>query len=66
MNEASCSIGRMTLITGVERRRRWSNEDRARILAAKISRAIRTIEEPEAEHCPEKADEPKELAGNYQ
>ena len=27
-------MGRMTLITGDERRRRWSNEDRARILAA--------------------------------
>ena len=28
------SMGRMTLITGGERRRRWSDEDRARILAA--------------------------------
>ena len=27
-------MGRMTLITGDERRRRWSDEDRARILAA--------------------------------
>jgi len=27
-------MGRMTLITGGERRRRWSDEDRARILAA--------------------------------
>ena len=27
-------MGRMTLITGEERRRRWSGEDRARILAA--------------------------------
>ena len=27
-------MGRMTLITGGERRRRWSEEDRARILAA--------------------------------
>ncbi len=27
-------MGRMTLITGEERRRRWSDEDRARILAA--------------------------------
>ena len=27
-------MGRMTLITGEERRRRWSEEDRARILAA--------------------------------
>ncbi len=27
-------MGRMTLITGSERRRRWSDEDRARILAA--------------------------------
>ena len=27
-------MGRMTLITGRERRRRWSEEDRARILAA--------------------------------
>lgn len=27
-------MGRMTLITGVERRRRWSEEERARILAA--------------------------------
>lgn len=27
-------MGRMTLITGAERRRRWSDEDRARILAA--------------------------------
>lgn len=27
-------MGRMTLITGVERRRRWSEEDRSRILAA--------------------------------
>ncbi len=35
-------------------------------LATKIARGIRTIEEPEAEHCPEKMDEPKELAGNYQ
>ena len=26
-------MGRMTLITGDERRRRWSEEDRARILA---------------------------------
>lgn|SRR5581483_11719286 len=26
-------MGRMTLITGAERRRRWSDEDRARILA---------------------------------
>jgi transposase len=33
-------MGRMTLITGVERRRRWSDEDRVRILAA--------IEEPGA------------------
>lgn len=34
------SMGRMTLITGAERRRRWGKEDRARILAA--------IEEPGA------------------
>jgi transposase len=34
------SMGRMTLITGDERRRRWSSEERARILAA--------IEEPGA------------------
>jgi transposase len=27
-------MGRMTLITGEERRRRWSDEDRGRILAA--------------------------------
>ncbi|WP_243080208.1 IS66-like element accessory protein TnpA [Candidatus Rhodoblastus alkanivorans] len=27
-------MGRMTLISGAERRRRWSDEDRARILAA--------------------------------
>ena len=27
-------MGRMTLISGAERRRRWSEEDRARILAA--------------------------------
>ena len=27
-------MGRMTLITGEERRRRWSDEERARILAA--------------------------------
>jgi transposase len=27
-------MGRMTLITGVERRRRWSSEERAQILAA--------------------------------
>jgi transposase len=27
-------MGRMTLITGDQRRRRWSDEDRARILAA--------------------------------
>ncbi|WP_091686917.1 IS66-like element accessory protein TnpA [Methylocapsa palsarum] len=27
-------MGRMTLITGVKRRRRWSDEDRVRILAA--------------------------------
>jgi hypothetical protein len=27
-------MGRMTLITGAERRRRWSDEDGARILAA--------------------------------
>jgi transposase len=27
-------MGRMTLITGAERRRRWSMDDRARILAA--------------------------------
>ena len=27
-------MGRMTLITGGERRRRWSDEDRARILAS--------------------------------
>ena len=27
-------MGRMTLITGAERRRRWNEEDRARILAA--------------------------------
>jgi len=27
-------MGRMTLITGDERRRRWSEEDRVRILAA--------------------------------
>ena len=33
-------MGRMTLITGGERRRRWSDEDRVRILAA--------IEEPGA------------------
>ena len=33
-------MGRMTLITGDERRRRWSDEERARILAA--------IEEPGA------------------
>ena len=33
-------MGRMTLITGGERRRRWSEEDRVRILAA--------IEEPGA------------------
>ncbi len=33
-------MGRMTLITGAERRRRWSSEERARILAA--------IEEPGA------------------
>ena len=33
-------MGRMTLITGDERRRRWSDEDRVRILAA--------IEEPGA------------------
>jgi transposase len=33
-------MGRMTLITGDERRRRWSEEDRVRILAA--------IEEPGA------------------
>jgi transposase len=33
-------MGRMTLITGEERRRRWSDEERARILAA--------IEEPGA------------------
>jgi len=33
-------MGRMTLITGGERRRRWSDEDRARILAA--------VEEPGA------------------
>ena len=33
-------MGRMTLITGDERRRRWSEEDRTRILAA--------IEEPGA------------------
>ena len=33
-------MGRMTLITGGERRRRWSDEERARILAA--------IEEPGA------------------
>src|SRR6478752_1493272 len=33
-------MGRMTLITGVERRRRWSLEERAQILAA--------IEEPGA------------------
>lgn len=33
-------MGRMTLITGAERRRRWSDEDRARILAE--------IEEPGA------------------
>lgn len=33
-------MGRMTLITGGERRRRWSEEDRARILAA--------VEEPGA------------------
>ena len=33
-------MGRMTLITGAERRRRWSDEDRARILAA--------VEEPGA------------------
>src|SRR5260370_18615826 len=33
-------MGRMTLITGVERRRRWSLEERAQILAA--------IEEPRA------------------
>ena len=33
-------MGRMTLITGAERRRLWSSEDRARILAA--------IEEPGA------------------
>ncbi|WP_428991054.1 transposase [Methylocapsa aurea] len=28
------SMGRMTLITGAERRRRWRSEDRPRILAA--------------------------------
>ena len=33
-------MGRMTLITGGERRRRWSSEDRAQILAA--------VEEPGA------------------
>ncbi len=33
-------MGRMTLITGDERRRRWSDEERARVLAA--------IEEPGA------------------
>ncbi len=33
-------MGRMTLMTGDERRRRWSDEERARILAA--------IEEPGA------------------
>jgi transposase len=33
-------MGRMTLITGVERRRRWSLEERAQILAA--------VEEPGA------------------
>ena len=27
-------MGRMTVISGAERRRRWSDEDRARILAA--------------------------------
>ncbi len=27
-------MGGMTLVTGVERRRRWSDEDRVRILAA--------------------------------
>ena len=33
-------MGRMTVISGAERRRRWSDEDRARILAA--------ISEPDA------------------
>ncbi len=32
-------------------------------LAAKISRAIRAVEEPEAAHGPEKTHEKKELAG---
>lgn len=34
MSEAKCGMSRMTLITGEERRRRWSDEDRNRILAA--------------------------------
>jgi transposase len=34
MSEAKRGMGRMTLITGEERRRRWSEEDRGRILAA--------------------------------
>ncbi len=35
-------------------------------LAAKISRAIRAVEDPEAKQSSEKTGEPKELAGNYQ
>jgi transposase len=34
MSEAKRGMGRMTLITGEERRRRWSVADRDRILAA--------------------------------
>ena len=34
MSEAKRGMGRMTLITGEERRRRWSVSDRDRILAA--------------------------------
>ncbi len=34
MSEAKRGMSRMTLITGEERRRRWSQEDRDRILAA--------------------------------
>jgi transposase len=34
MSEAKRGMSRMTVITGEERRRRWSDEDRNRILAA--------------------------------